>query len=421
MTFFCVMKILIATPIHKIKDYAMEKWLKNVAKLQAKTPADLLMVDNSLGMDYAGKVKEYCEKYKIKNYKIKHLKLPPDQERFERIARSREIIRHEFLSKDYDVWFSWESDVLIPADALSKLAALMKAGDFMVADHNCWMRGFPDAYCTDFGIALVARKALKKYCFILKFGTDPEMPKTYEQSEIWFKRQILRDGGSCMEADGVIKPIFHLNPVVSQKMKVLIGTPIHVLKDYSMDRWLENVSRQEHPADLLMVDNSPGTKYTERVREYCTKHGITNYKIMHLEIPPEVDKYERIARSREVIRKYFLDHNYETWFTWECDQIIPVNTLEKLIRIMKEGNYLMVNPNKWARENSAIPNTDFGCCLIKREALEKYSFILDSKKDPQAPKTYEPSEAWFKKRVLKGGGTYIDVYGIIDPIYHLNQ
>jgi hypothetical protein len=43
-------------------------------------------------------------------------------------------------------------------------------------------------------------------------------------------------------------------------MKVLIGTPIHQVKDYSMERWLANVRelRAHTPADLVLVDNSPG-------------------------------------------------------------------------------------------------------------------------------------------------------------------
>ena len=408
------MKILIATPIHQIKDYAIKRWLASVAKLQLKYPADLILVDNSLGMSYVEKIKDYLKKYGIRNYKVKHLELPPDKERFERIARCREIIRQAFLSKDYDAWFSWENDIIIPPDGLSKLVALMKAGNFMVVDHNCWMRGFPGAYCSDFGICLIAREALKKYSFLLKFGSDPDMPGTFEPSEAWFKRRILRDGGNCIEVEGVINPVVHLNVEISKKMNVLIGTPIHVSKDYSMERWLENVSRQEHPADLLMVDNSPDKEYVEKVKGYCTKFGITNYKIEHIDLPPQQGKYERIARSREVIRQEFLSKDYDAWFTWECDQIIPTNALDKLIGLMKEGNYMMVNPNKWARENPDNPNTDFGCCLIKREALEKYGFL-------NVPDSWETGEAWFKSRVLSGGGSFIDVYGIIDPVYHLNQ
>jgi len=413
----------------------MERWLKNVAELQPAYSADLLLVDNSLNLDFMEKVKGYCGKYKIKNYKIKHLDLPPNIERYERMARSREIIRNEFLSKNYDAWFSWESDIIIPTDTLGKLVKFMKTGDFMVIDHNCWMRGFPGAYCTDFGIALVARNALEKYSFILEFGTDPEMPKTYEPSEAWFKARVLRDGGNCIEVDNLVTPIAHLNPIVTQKMKVLIAAPIHESKDYSMDRWLENVSRQEHPADLLMVDNSVGTEYMRKVDMYCAKHGInpvrnlgqspisngvTNYKIIHLELPIEQGKHERVARSREIIRQYFLKHDYDAWFVWECDQIIPVNTLDNLIKIMQQENYMMVNPNKWAREDPTIPNTDFGVSLIKREALGKHNFILEFN-DPETPDTWETGESWFKSQVLKNGGSYIDVYGIIDPIYHLNQ
>lgn len=204
-------------------------------------------------------------------------------------------------------------------------------------------------------------------------------------------------------------------------MKILIGTPIHEIKDYSMERWLENVSRQKYPADLFMVDNSPGTGYTEKVTGYCTKYGITNYKIVHLELSEKQEKHERIARSREIIRNELLSKDYDAWFVWECDQIIPRDTLDRLIKIMETGNYMMVNPNKWARDNPNNPNTDFGCCLIKREALEKYGFILESGKDSDMPNSWENGEAWFKTRVIRGGDSYVDVYGVIEPIYHLDQ
>ena len=415
------MKVLIGTPIHESKDYSMERWLQSVSRVRTEYPADLLLVDNSPGLGYVEKVKGYCEKYGVGDCQIQHLELPSSQERFERIARSREVIRREFLSKDYDAWLSWESDILVPPDTLGELANLMRSGDFMVVDHQCWMRGYLNAYCTDFGIALVSREALEKYGFVFKFGTDPEMPNSFEPSEAWFKRRILRDGGACIEVDGVIGQIVHLNVPNLRQMKVLIGTPIHESKDYAMERWLENVSRFEYPADLFLVDNSLGTGYVEKVKGYCAKYGITNYQIEHLELPFEQDKYERIARSREVIRHKVLGEGYGAWFTWECDQLIPVNALAELVRISESENYMMVNPNKWARENPEDINTDFGCCLIRREVLEKYGFLLEFGTDPDMPDSWEPSEAWFKKRVLRGGDSYVDLYGIVTPIYHLNQ
>ena len=82
----------------------------------------------------------------------------------------------------------------------------------MMINHNCVMRisDIQGAYCADFGISLIARKALEKYSFLLKFGADPEMPDTWEPGEYWFKRRVLRDGGNSLEVDGLIKPIYHL-------------------------------------------------------------------------------------------------------------------------------------------------------------------------------------------------------------------
>jgi len=199
-------------------------------------------------------------------------------------------------------------------------------------------------------------------------------------------------------------------------MKTLIGTPIHICKDYSMERWLDNVAKLQKvsPADLLLVDNSPGTEYVEKVRGYCEKYGVQNYRIEHLEISQEVGIYMRVELSQEMIRKEMLSSNYDMWFSWECDQIIPTDALDKLVQIMKIENCMMVIHNSWARWNPDILNTNMGCTLIKRECLEKYGFLpYISNIDPE-------NEIIFKERVLKGGDNYIEVYGIITPIVHLN-
>lgn len=205
------MKVLIGMAVHNSKDYAMKKWIENVSKLQKAYPADFLMVDNSLGLQYHKRLKEYCQKYQVKNYKIEHIELPPQQERFERIARSREVIRKEVLSKDYDAWFSWESDILLPINALNDLVKIIQSGDYLAVAHNNWAREVPGMPNFDWGVALISREALEKYSFMLEFGTDPEMPNTYEPSEAWFRKRILRDGGSFIEVDGVINPVIHLN------------------------------------------------------------------------------------------------------------------------------------------------------------------------------------------------------------------
>lgn len=218
--------------------------------------------------------------------------------------------------------------------------------------------------------------------------------------------------------------------------KVLIGTPVHEVKDYCMKQWLENISQSDYPADLLMVDNSSGTRYLEKIRGYCEKYGLQeveqfgkfpnknsppNYKLLHLELPAEQKVHQRVAQARELIRKEILDSDYHLWFTWECDQIIPNNALQEMIRIMDSGDFMMVNHDGRGRENNDLSNTDFGVSLIKRQCLEKYGFILEFGTDPDMPSNWSTGEEWFKKRVVRGGGNSIDVYGVIQPIYHLNN
>lgn len=204
-------------------------------------------------------------------------------------------------------------------------------------------------------------------------------------------------------------------------MKILIGTPIHEIKDYSMERWLKNVAslRQVTPADFLMVDNSPDLSYVEKVKGYCKKLNITDYKIEHIDVWQPNGADERIGRSREVIRQEILKNNYDAWFSWESDQIIPNNTLEVLANIMKAGDYKMVNPNSSENEIKSELNANFGCCLIHRWGLEKHSFLLED--NPSMHNTWHAGEVWFKKQVLKDGGSYIEIYGVINPIYHLSD
>ncbi|MBI4033191.1 MAG: hypothetical protein HY377_01625 [Candidatus Blackburnbacteria bacterium] len=212
------MRILIGTPIHESKDYSMEKWLKNVSKVRAKYPADLLLVDNSPGLDYVKKVKGYCKKYGISNYQIEHLEIPQEkrsgkndgEQSHERIARSREIIRHEFLAKDYDAYFFWENDVLIPTNALGKLVDLMQAGDFMVVDHNCWISNAPNQVNFDYGIVLFNRECLEKYSFLPEVGTDPKMLDYWYEAEWRFRKRLLKDGCNVTEVEGLIEPVYHL-------------------------------------------------------------------------------------------------------------------------------------------------------------------------------------------------------------------
>jgi hypothetical protein len=211
-------------------------------------------------------------------------------------------------------------------------------------------------------------------------------------------------------------------------MKILIGTPVHRLKDYCMEQWLQNVVDlcKVHPAGLIMVDNSPDLEYLETVKGYCQKLGITDYTLEHLDIPQgdsvnkSVDEqiHERVAHAQEIIRQFALANDYDAWFSWECDQIIPTDALDKLIEIMQMGNYMMVNHNCWDKNVPGGLCFDWGVTLVSREYLQKYGFLLEFGQDPE-PDTWYNAQAWYRKRLKRDGSPFIDICNVIDPILHL--
>lgn len=204
-------------------------------------------------------------------------------------------------------------------------------------------------------------------------------------------------------------------------MKILIGTPIHESKDYSMDRWIASVSKFDRPCDLLMVDNSPDSEYLNKVHEYCKKYGLTNYKIMHIDVGRDSVLDERLAQSREVIRQEVLTKDYDAWCSLECDVIAPPDAIGKLADLI--GDYWMVSHGYPARDNPKETNAELGIALIKRKVLEKYGFTNQyGYVDPLRPNSLYGNDVWFIRRIDRdNGGNYIHVYGIIKPIYHLNS
>ncbi|OGH24596.1 MAG: hypothetical protein A3B47_03910 [Candidatus Levybacteria bacterium RIFCSPLOWO2_01_FULL_39_24] len=194
-------------------------------------------------------------------------------------------------------------------------------------------------------------------------------------------------------------------------MKILIGTPIHQVKDYSMERWLKNVARlqKKTPADLFLIDNSSGLDYVETVKGYCQKYGVKNYKIKHLNLDQKLSSGRRINIAQEALRRIAIGKDYDAWFSWECDQIIPTNALDKLIKIMKLGNFMMVVHNSWDRKIPAVFNFDMGCTLITKKCL-KLKRITDLW-----------TEDWLETQTLQNGGSFANVHGAICPIYHLRK
>ena len=124
-----------------------------------------------------------------------------------------------------------------------------------------------------------------------------------------------------------------------------------------------------------------------------------------------------------MIRRETLKGGYDAWFSWECDQIIPSHALGQLVGLMKMGDYMMVVANSWARTIPNELNANMGVTLISKDALHKAWFLPDKngKISIDSADFYNVDETMFKKRILKSGGNYIEIYGVIKPVYHLDH
>ena len=85
----------------------------------------------------------------------------------------------------------------------------METRNYMMVNHNIWDKNVPGGLCFDWGVTLVSREYLKKYGFLLEFGTDPE-PDSWYNAQAWYRKRLIRDGAPFIDLIGVISPILHL-------------------------------------------------------------------------------------------------------------------------------------------------------------------------------------------------------------------
>lgn len=158
-------------------------------------------------------------------------------------------------------------------------------------------------------------------------------------------------------------------------MQILIGTPIHEMKDYSISRWLQAVAAIDHAYHLLMVDNSENPDWHKQVHDYCKDAGVSNYTLIHLPNMKDGADYEceRLAFSREKIREELLQH-YDYWWSWECDILCPPETLTYLLRFTPEFDAIY---HTYPARGTTIRDGEqdgIGCVLYSKEIFKTFKF-----------------------------------------------
>jgi hypothetical protein len=209
------MKILIGAPIHESKDYCLRDWIMRLRPFDA----DLFLVDNSPDPRHCEKVIGYIHEAGITRASMNWLDIRHDPSADEkrkraegtyRISLAREEIRKKILEGGYDAWFSLESDVFVPSNAIKELLRFIFK--FHAVHHSYPFRQpeWAGLNAQGFGCSLIQREALEKFGFADAYGNvDPLVPDCWQGPEAWFNYRVLRNGWRVCDLHGVIKGIEH--------------------------------------------------------------------------------------------------------------------------------------------------------------------------------------------------------------------
>lgn len=179
---------------------------------------------------------------------------------------------------------------------------------------------------------------------------------------------------------------------------ILIGIVTYDGHRYAIERLLEAISKLSklmyHSFSVVFVDNSAGDDY----RQFLEGKGFEVIKDDSSET-----RIDRIIRGRNRLRRICLDRGYDYLFFLDTDVIPPPDAIDHLLRHNKEvvsGIYLgasaydgkpKIRPVLYAPVSGGDVRTmriqevlgdrlipvavaGLGCCLIKREIVEKIAF-----------------------------------------------
>ena len=189
--------------------------------------------------------------------------------------------------------------------------------------------------------------------------------------------------------------------------KILIFTPIAEHKEYCLKDFIENCKKFTYKnIQHIFVDNSQSNKFVKKLND---EYGVEAYWVQR-----GANSREGLARSQVFARKMFLNEGYDYLLSLESDIFPPEDFIERLLRRYKPvitGLYMIGDKSKGiqipcitlpkfnedlgakgtrlltlselpAFENAGVQRVaagGMGCCLMRRDVIEKVSFYYDSR------------------------------------------
>jgi len=110
--------------------------------------------------------------------------------------------------------------------------------------------------------------------------------------------------------------------------KVLLAAPTSIYKDYIFLEWYLYAASLTYPNyEIFIVDNSQDNTYWQKLK----KMGVNIAYVS----PKGKNPRQYIAESQNKLRDYFLQGNFDYFFSLEVDVFPPRNIIEKLLSARK--------------------------------------------------------------------------------------
>ncbi len=191
--------------------------------------------------------------------------------------------------------------------------------------------------------------------------------------------------------------------------KILLTTPINIVKSYCLFDWLEMVRELDYPNyDIFLVDNSPNPEFSKKIQALGFDCAWENPR-------GRETRYHMTASNERTRIKFLSNPEYLFFLSLECDIFPPKNIIQRLLAHDKDvcgttywtfqgydtqlqlltneclhkdyenhkmewkSRYLTFSEAQLFMDGACKPAyaNGIGCMLIKRWVLEKIHFRID--------------------------------------------